>query len=94
MPEISQRMIKGITMENISLQHRTLAELRKQSGGHIKQSVIALEMAVQEPAVSKLERKPIRSMQLEKLQRYIDAIGGKLDVSVTLPDGTVLTMNV
>ena len=63
-------------------------------GGHIKQSVIALEMAVQEPAVSKLERKPIRSMQLEKLQRYIDAIGGKLDVSVTLPDGTVLTMNV
>ncbi len=81
-------------MENISLQHRTLAELRKQSVGHIKQSVIALEMAVQEPAVSKLERKPIRSMQLEKLQRYIDAIGGKLDVSVTLPDGTVLTMNV
>ena len=68
----------------------TLAALRQHSG-NVKQAVIALEMAVQEPAISKLERKRISDASLDKLGRYIKAIGGSLEISVKLPDGTVIT---
>jgi len=78
-------------MKNI-LKKDTLASLRKRSGS-VKQVVVALEMSVQEPAVSKLERKSITDASVGKLQKYIAAIGGKLDMSITLSDGTILTLD-
>ncbi len=76
---------------NTLSKNATLASLRK--NGNVKQAVVALEMSVQEPAVSKLERKSITQTSIDKLQRYMEAIGGQLNVSVTLPDGTVMALD-
>ena len=80
----------GKTMKHTELADLTLSDLKARGGDAVKQAVIALHMAVQEPAISKLERKRLAAVQLDKLQRYLTAIGGKLEVKVTLPDGTVL----
>ncbi|APD92248.1 hypothetical protein BM525_20435 (plasmid) [Alteromonas mediterranea] len=68
----------------------TLSEIKELSGEHVKQAIIAYHMSVQEPAVSKLERKRMTSLQLSKIQRYMTAIGATLEIKVTLRDGTVL----
>jgi predicted XRE-type DNA-binding protein len=79
--------------ENVSLNDKTLAELRKNAVVQVKQAVVALEMSIQEPAVSKLERKPISAMQVAKLKRYVTAIGGSMKLMITLPDGSVLSFD-
>ena len=66
----------------------TLSQLRARSD--VKQSVVALMMSVQEPAVSKMERRGISNTTIAKLEKYVDAIGGSLDVTITLPDGSVV----
>lgn len=65
----------------------TLADLRQMSGG-VKQSVIALQMHVQEPAISKLEKKLVSEISVDKLKKFIDAIGGTVSLTIELPDGT------
>jgi len=74
----------------IKLDQHTLADVKKRSGAQTKQSVIALEMSLQEPAVSKIEKKLVANMQVEKLKRYIAALGGELTLTVTMPNGDVL----
>lgn len=66
-----------------------ISELRK-GKSTIKQSVIALQMAVQEPAVSKLEQKPVTQISIDKLSRYIEAIGGNIKIEITMPNGEVM----
>lgn len=71
----------------------TLADLKAKSGAtRVKQSVIAATLQVQEPAVSKLERKDIKQTSLQKVARYIDALGGKLNITVTLADGSEIAL--
>lgn len=65
----------------------TILELRKNSKNQTKQSVVAMEMSVQEPAISKLERKTIREASVDKLLRYVSAIGGTAELVVTLDNG-------
>lgn len=72
----------------------TLSEIKEINGEYVKQAIIAYHLSVQEPAVSKLERKRISSLQLSKIQRYITAIGATLEIKVTLRDGTVLSEDV
>lgn len=79
-------------MNNQNMSKATLSELRKMVGG-VKQSVVALEMNVQEPAVSKIEQKQISQLSLDKLQKYVSALGGDLHLSITLPDGTLVVLN-
>lgn len=69
----------------------TLADLRNRSG-QVKQSVIAATMQVQEPAVSKLERKSIGQANLQKVAKYIEALGGKMDITITLSDGSLIQL--
>lgn len=71
---------------------KTLASLRHKSGAPVKQSVIAMELSVQEPAISKLERKRVVDTSLTKLQKYIVALGGSLEMTIRLPDGSILTL--
>jgi predicted XRE-type DNA-binding protein len=67
----------------------TIAQIRALSG-NTKQSVIALEMGVQEPAISKLERKRVVDTSVKKLRQFVNAVGGTLTLNITLPDGTVM----
>lgn len=76
---------------NTSINEKTLASIRKENS-NVKQAVVALIMNVQEPAISKLERKKIGDASLDKIKRYMEAIGGKVSLSVTLPDGSTLNL--
>ena len=69
----------------------TLSELRV-TNGDIKQSVVALLMNVQEPAVSKMERKQVGSLQVDKLKKYLSAIGVELEMTLTLQNGDKLKL--
>lgn len=69
----------------------SLAELRKQTPD-IKQSVVALQMNINESAVSKLERKRLVDASVSKVKQYVEAIGGELEVTITLPNGQVMIL--
>lgn len=69
----------------------TLSELRA-SSSDVKQSVVALLMNVQEPAISKMEKKAITSVPVDKLRRYLSAIGVSLEVTLILKDGEKIHM--
>lgn len=71
----------------------TLKELRTASGERaIKQSIVAMLMNVQDPAISKLEKKPVGSLPLGKLLAYLEAVDAKVSLSVTLENGDTLTL--
>jgi predicted XRE-type DNA-binding protein len=82
----------GSIMNTQKLENRTLADLKKSGSGHVKQAVIAMEMSVQEPAISKMEKKIAVDASIRKLKRYIEAIGGSMEVVISLPDGTRMSL--
>ena len=61
----------------------TLSKIRNEAD--IKQSVVALIMDIQESTVSKMEKKPIESISIEKLQKYLNAIGGEVVLTLNVP---------
>jgi len=62
-----------------------LHELRKTRA--ISQEELAAKLAVGQPAVAKLERRA--DMYVSNLRRYIEALGGTLEITARFPDGTV-----
>lgn len=48
---------------------------------------MAQALGIKQPTVAGME-KPGRDIKLSTLRRYVDAIGGKLNIDVELPDGT------
>lgn len=62
-----------------------LAELREK----VKKTQLEMAQAlgIKQPTVAGME-KPGRDVKLSTLRRYVDAIGGKLNIDVELPDGT------
>ncbi|MEM8420924.1 XRE family transcriptional regulator [Morganella morganii] len=62
-----------------------LAELREK----VKKTQVEMAQAlgIKQPTVAGME-KPRRDVKLSTLRRYVDAIGGKLNIDVELPDGT------
>ena len=58
-----------------------LAQIREAQ--HVTQQEAADAMGVSQAALSKLERRP--NVTVSALQRYVEALGGKLEVSVLLP---------
>jgi predicted transcriptional regulator len=62
-----------------------LQELRKTRA--ISQEELAAKLAVRQPAVAKLERRT--DMYVSNLRRYVEALGGTLEITARFPDGTV-----
>ena len=58
-----------------------LAQIREAQ--HVTQQEAADAMGVSQAALSKLERRP--NVTVGALQRYVEALGGKLEVNVLLP---------
>jgi transcriptional regulator with XRE-family HTH domain len=50
---------------------------------HLTQQEAAQAMGVSQAALSKMERRP--NVTVSALQRYVEALGGKLEVNVLLP---------
>jgi transcriptional regulator with XRE-family HTH domain len=59
----------------------SLSELRKAAGK--AQADIAATLKIKQPSVSKIEKQT--DMYLSTLRRYVEAIGGELDLVVRLP---------
>jgi transcriptional regulator with XRE-family HTH domain len=62
-----------------------LHELRKTRA--VSQAELAAKLAVGQPAVAKLERRA--DMYVGNLRRYVEALGGTLEITARFPDGTV-----
>ncbi len=60
----------------------TLAEARSEQG--LTQSQVAERMGISQSDVSKLERRD--DALLSTLRRYVEALGGRLELRVSLPD--------
>jgi transcriptional regulator with XRE-family HTH domain len=63
----------------------TLHALRK--ARTVSQQELARKLAVGQPAVAKLERRT--DMYVSNLRRYVEALGGTLEIAARFPDGTV-----
>jgi len=63
----------------------TLHELRKARA--VSQEALAKKLAVGQPAVAKIERRS--DMYVSNLRRYVEALGGTLEISARFPDGAV-----
>ncbi len=63
----------------------TLHELRK--ARTVSQQELARKLAVGQPAVAKLERRS--DMYVSNLRRYVEALGGTLEIAARFPDGRV-----
>jgi transcriptional regulator with XRE-family HTH domain len=67
----------------------TLHELRQ--ARERSQEDLARELKVGQPAVAKLERRA--DMYVSNLRRYIEALGGTLEITAKFPDGAVQITN-
>jgi predicted transcriptional regulator len=68
----------------------TLEELRKARS--FSQEDVAEALAVGQPAVAKLEKRA--DMHVSNLRRYIEALGGKLEITARFDEKTVAISNV
>jgi transcriptional regulator with XRE-family HTH domain len=66
-----------------------LAELR-QARDHSQQQ-LARALKINQPAVAKLEKRT--DMYVSNLRRYIEGLGGSLEITATFPEGRVSIMN-
>ena len=55
------------------------------------QEDLARELGVGQPAVAKLERRA--DMNVSNLRRYIEALGGSLEITARFPEGSVNIVN-
>jgi hypothetical protein len=68
----------------------TLEELRKARA--LSQEHMAATMAVGQPAVAKLEKRT--DMHVSNLRRYIEAMGGTLEITARFSDASVVISNI
>jgi transcriptional regulator with XRE-family HTH domain len=67
-----------------------LHDLRKARS--VSQETLAKKLAVGQPAVAKLERRA--DMYVSNLRRYVEALGGTLEITARFPEGTVTIADV
>jgi uncharacterized protein (DUF4415 family)/predicted XRE-type DNA-binding protein len=68
----------------------TLDELRKARS--LSQEEVATTLDVGQPAVAKLEKRA--DMHVSNLRRYVEALGGTLEITALFPDATVVLPNI
>ena len=65
-----------------------LDELRNSLG--LTQAAVARRLRVKQPRVSKIERRP--DVVLETMRRYVEALGGKLEIVAKFEGGRRVTI--
>jgi predicted transcriptional regulator len=68
----------------------TLEELRKARA--LSQEDLAETLTVGQPAVAKLEKRA--DMHVSNLRRYVEALGGTLEITARFPDASVVLSNI
>lgn len=69
----------------VMLSELPLAELRQ--ARQFSQEQLAAELEVRQPAVAKMEKKA--DMYISTLRRFVEAMGGTLEIHARFPDGEV-----
>lgn len=77
-------MVREIERSELALHELRLARARSQED-------LARALNVQQPAIAKLERRT--DMYVSNLRRYIEALGGTLEITARFPDGEVTITN-
>jgi transcriptional regulator with XRE-family HTH domain len=85
-PERKARVATRVTEMKADMALYELRQAREQS-----QEALALALKVGQPAVAKLERRA--DMYVSNLRRYIEALGGSLEITARFPEGSVNTTN-
>ena len=75
--EAIETRVAQIRLEEITLRH-----LREKLG--LSQSELAERLEVQQPAISKLERR--QNLELNTLRSVVHALGGTIEIIVRVPD--------
>jgi transcriptional regulator with XRE-family HTH domain len=79
-----------VTTRIAALKHEmALSELRQ--AREQSQREMARTLKVKQPAVAKLEKRA--DMYVGSLRRYIEALGGSLEITATFPEGRVTITN-
>jgi len=85
-PERRARNAEATKRMLASMAHHELRQARERS-----QEELARELKVGQPAVAKLERRT--DMYVSNLRRYIEALGGSLEITAPFPEGAVSITN-
>ena len=88
--ELRKRMAPARRARNIKATKRLLADMSlhelRQARDH-SQAGLARTLKVGQPAVAKLERRA--DMYVSNLRRYVEALGGTLEITAKFADATV-----
>jgi len=57
-----------------------------------KIEIVAIEMSTTKSTVSKFQNKRVGDVNISKLKRYVEAIGGEFSAQITLPNGEVFNV--
>ena len=68
----------------------SLKQIRQQS--NTKQEIVAMTMNISKSAVSKIESKRMTALPIDKLAKYVESVGGKLEANIRLPNGQGVTL--
>lgn len=85
-PARKQRMAKKVRALRSEMALHELRRARERS-----QEELARQLNVGQPAVAKLERRA--DMYVSNLRRYIEALGGSLEIKARFPEGSVSITN-
>jgi transcriptional regulator with XRE-family HTH domain len=85
-PERKARVAARVNALKKDMALHELRQARERS-----QEELARELKVGQPAVAKLERRA--DMYVSNLRRYIEALGGSLEITARFPEGSVNIVN-
>jgi ribosome-binding protein aMBF1 (putative translation factor) len=85
-PERKTRVAARVTELKADMPLHELRQARERS-----QEDLARELNVGQPAVAKLERRA--DMYVSNLRRYVEALGGSLEITARFPEGSVNITN-
>ena len=85
-PERKARVVARVTELKAEMALHELRQARERS-----QDDLARVLKVGQPAVAKLERRA--DMYVSNLRRYIEALGGSLEITARFPEGSVNIVN-
>ena len=78
----SDKKRSKIRASQIRIEELTLRHLREKLG--LSQAELAERLEVQQPAVSKLERR--QNLELNTLRSVVNALGGTIEIIIRVPD--------
>ena len=85
-PERKARVAARVSQLKADMPLHELRQARERS-----QQDLARELNVGQPAVAKLERRA--DMYVSNLRRYVEALGGSLEITARFPEGSVNITN-